>query len=74
MYFHSITVSFRSGMRPKGLKKLINSVGGLHRTGNMTETYLACATLSKHPAIERVVLTHVTESNAGVWRKGKRSV
>lgn len=29
--------------------------------------------MSRHPRVDRVVATYVTETNVGVWRRGKRS-
>ncbi len=71
--FHEIGVTLRATMRPKNMAALVNSVGGLHRTGMMAATYKACEKLSKHPAVEHVTLTLVQESNAGIWRNGKRT-
>ncbi len=33
----------------------------------------AATLLSRNPAVERVTVTHVSETSCGVWREGKKS-
>lgn len=42
----------------------------LHYLGNADAV---AAQLSRNPAIENVIVIHVTETPVGVWRKGRKS-
>ena len=53
-------------------ERQISDCGGLRHT--TTSADKAAAAISKLPWVERVVATHVSETHAGTWRKGRKSV